>query len=329
MSNLEKHSLEELEQALYRKKRTLRQQRLERLKEQGRVVDTADLAPPPISPPLPRPADVATGAVRRYTTTPPEAVPAEANARWRLNWRWLSNALLVLVEIGAVIGLVAVLVSLYQSVQELNVDAALAQQQAVAGNVAAVPTPTRPPLINAVVLPTGHRPPVAGRPPQPGEAGDIPEHLQPLLAAYVPPPLPTPSAEQPRLISIPAIGVNDPVVPGDDWEQLKKGVGHHIGSAMPGQLGNLVLSAHNDIYGEIFRHLDKLSPGDEVVVGTGRESYTYVVSEIQVVNPTDVWVMEPTNHASLTLISCYPYLINNKRIVVFGELVETGPGLDG
>ena len=87
----------------------------------------------------------------------------------------------------------------------------------------------------------------------------------------------------------------------------------------------MVLSAHNDIYGEIFRHLDKLAPGDEVVVSTSRQSYTYVVNEIRVVDPTDVWVMDPTEHASLTLISCYPYLINNKRIVVFADLVDVVP----
>lgn len=321
MNRLDKLSVEELEQALYRKKRALRQRRLQRLKEQGRVVDAADLAPPNPTPQLVRPSAMPTGAIRRYSSAPTPTAD-ETPSRWRLNWRWVSNVLLVLVEIGAVVGLVAVLVSLYSTVRDLNADSAAAQGQVANAGLAAVPTPTRPPLITAVVLPTGHRPPVAGRPPQPGEAGEIPEHLQPLLAAYVPPPLPTPSAEQPRLISIGTIGVNAPVVQGDDWEQLKKGVGHHIGSAQPGQLGNVVLSAHNDIYGEIFRHLDKLAPGDEVTISTGSTNYTYVVNEIQVVNPTEVWVMEPTDHASLTLISCYPYLINNKRIVVFAELVE-------
>ena len=84
----------------------------------------------------------------------------------------------------------------------------------------------------------------------------------------------------------------------------------------------MVLSAHNDIYGEIFRHLDKLDVGDEVVVSTAQQSYTYVINEIRVVEPTAVEVMAPTEHASLTLISCYPYLVNNKRIVVFADLVE-------
>ena len=45
----------------------------------------------------------------------------------------------------------------------------------------------------------------------------------------------------------------------------------------------------------------------------------------QVVEPTDVWVMAPTNHASTTLISCYPYLVNNKRIVIFADLAAPNP----
>lgn len=85
----------------------------------------------------------------------------------------------------------------------------------------------------------------------------------------------------------------------------------------------MVLSAHNDIYGEIFRHLDKLSPGDEIIVSTERQSYTYIVRKIQVVDPTDVWVMAPTDYASTTLISCYPYQVNNKRIVIFADLAAS------
>ena len=107
---------------------------------------------------------------------------------------------------------------------------------------------------------------------------------------------------------------------GDGWEQLKKGVGQHIGTANPGDQGNLVLSAHNDIFGEIFRHLDQLEPGDEVVVYTSQGAYVYTVTRTKVVEPTDVSVMDPTTDPSITLVSCYPYLIDDQRIVVQGRL---------
>jgi sortase A len=113
-----------------------------------------------------------------------------------------------------------------------------------------------------------------------------------------------------------------PVVQGDGWEQLKKGVAQHIGSSDPGVSGNLVLSAHNDIFGELFRDLDRLQPGDEIVVSTATREYVYRVTGLRIVEPTEVSVMEPTSNATITLISCYPYLIDTQRIVVFAVLTE-------
>src|SRR5690606_13792916 len=103
---------------------------------------------------------------------------------------------------------------------------------------------------------------------------------------------------------------------------LKRGVGQHLGSANPGENGNLVLSGHNDIYGEVFRHLDRLQPGDEIVVFSAQNSYTYTITGRLLVAPTFVEVMFPTSNASITLISCYPYMINTQRIIIQGELTR-------
>jgi sortase A len=328
---VEQLSVDELQQALYRKKRAARHSRRQRLRQQGRVLDMADLTPPE-PPPLPqsRPQAQPSGALRLYaladganvdsqTETNIAEKTAVSNSTPPAPWRRALNKLLLMVEVVAVVGLLIVVYSLWQTTQELNQELAAAQR--VEGQSLALPTPTATPVIGVVVLPSGHKPPVDGRSPEPGEAGDIPTHLLPAVNAYQPPPIPTPGPEQARRIQIPAIDVDSVIVQGDDWEQLKKGVGHHIGSAQPGQNGNLVLSAHNDIFGEIFRHLDKLAPGDEVIVSTEVRSYTYVIRKIEVVEPTDVWVMAPTEHASTTLISCYPYRVNTQRIVVFADLV--------
>ena len=111
-----------------------------------------------------------------------------------------------------------------------------------------------------------------------------------------------------------------PVVQGDGWEQLKKGVGQSVGSVNPGQTGNIILSAHNDVYGELFRYLDKLAPGDQVVLYTQQRQYTYIVDRTAVVEPTAVEVMASTGSPTVTLISCYPYLVDKQRIVVFARL---------
>lgn len=192
-----------------------------------------------------------------------------------------------------------------------------AQAVMQAGVVTQAPTPS----ITAVVLPGGHTPPNAAGGAQFNEA-EIPEHLRPLVQAPQPISIPpTPGPRQAVRIQISSIGVDAAVVRGDSWEQLKKGVGQQLGTTDPGQAGNLVLSAHNDIFGEIFRSLDKLQPGDTVTLQTTVEKFNYRITGSQVVEPTDVRVLSSTTAPTLTLISCYPYLVDNKRIVVFAELV--------
>jgi sortase A len=320
-------SVEELEQLLYLKKRAARRKRLRRLKAEGRVVEVDGLPPPDewltefVSEEYDRGEGVDSEALG--TAFGLDDWETEAGEEPRIRWRWVANKVLLLVEIAVVVGLVALALTVWGTTRELNREIAEVQEAQSAS--LALPTPTATPVIGIVVLPSGHKPPVEGRPPEPGEAGYIPDHLLPIIDSYVPPPIPTPGPEQARRVEIPAIGVDKPIVQGDEWQELKKGVGQHVGSALPGALGNLVLSAHNDIYGEIFRNLDKLGPGDEIVVSTERRSFRYVVREIQIVEPTDVWVMGPTDHSSATLISCYPYLVNNKRIVIFADLADAGP----
>jgi len=181
-------------------------------------------------------------------------------------------------------------------------------------------TPTSTPLITAVILPGGHTPPSASGGAQFNEA-EIPEHLRPLVQSLANLPVPTPGPQQAIQIDVPAIAVHNwPIVQGDGWEQLKKGVGQHVGSADPGQNGNVVLAGHDDVFGEVFRNLDKLQPGDQIVLYTMQQQYTYLVTETRIVEPGQVDVMNSTSDPTVTLISCYPYMVDNKRIVVFAKL---------
>ena len=321
-------SVEELERLLYLKKHSQRRERLQRLKGEGRVVEIAGLPPPhPKPPPLARPAATPAGALKRMVLQSDAALEETAQGngsvegekrKRRIPWRAIANRVLLLVEIAAVAGFLWAIYSLWDTRSELNQE--LEQVQRAEAAAVALPTPTATPVIDLVVLPGGHKPPVEGRAPEPGEAGYIPAHLLPAVNNYVPPPVPTPGPEQARRIQVPAINVDSSIYQGQDWEQLRRGVGQYIGSAAPGRPGNLVLAAHNDIYGEIFRHLDQLERGDEIIISSERQPYTYVVRETIIVEPTETWVMEPTEHASATLISCYPYLVNSKRIIIFADL---------
>jgi len=222
---------------------------------------------------------------------------------------WLDR-LLFAVEALAVLALLGLLLNGAAVFRRLNQEVSAAIR---------LPTLAPTPLINAVVLPEGHTPPTASGGAQPNQA-EIPPQLRPLVQSLANLPVPTPASEQAVRIQVPAIGVDAPVVQGDGWEQLKKGVAQHIGTPNPGENGNIVLSGHNDVFGEVFRDLDRLKPGDLVVLFTAQRQYTYVITGTRIVMPTQVEVMDPTPNPTLTLISCHPYLVDNHRIVVSAVL---------
>jgi len=291
-------SAEELRRLLLEKRRGSRQQRLERFRRTGRAVS---LAP-----------DLPADALDEWHTQPAEegqSSGADGPAP-RSQRRRVLDGLLLGVEVLAVIGLAGILFNGFGLLRTLN-------QEVVSALAQDTLTPT--PLITAVVLPSGHTPPTSPGGAQPNDA-EIPEHLRPLVQSLANLPVPTAGPQQAVRIQIPAIGVDAPIVQGDGWEQLKKGVGQHVGSADPGQNGNAVFSAHDDVFGEIFRDLDQLKPGDQIVVFTTQQQYVYVITGSQIVPPTQVEVMNPTSDATVTLITCYPYMVDTKRIVVFAKL---------
>ncbi len=293
----EELSVEELERLLLLKKREERAQRLRRLASEGRVVQpvepTVAPAPAPVQPAQPQPQ---------------EPAKPETRSPRRLDMKRIREQLLLAVEILALVGLLVILAGTFLNLQELNRDV-------VEASGSNRPTPTATALIEVRVLPGGHEPPVPGREP-------VPAQYQHLVSPEVAVPIPTPGPEQPTRIVIPAINVDARVVEGDGWEQLKKGAGHHIGSANPGERGNCVISAHNDIYGEIFRDLHKLELEDEIIVYAGSQPYRYKVVAKRIIEPTQVEVMDPTPDPILTLITCYPYRIDTHRIVVIAALVQ-------
>ncbi len=219
---------------------------------------------------------------------------------------------LLAIEISAVLGLIFVFTSGWNSLNALN--------EQVASFFIEAPTSSPTPFLSPVVLPSGHTAPQEGQASSPNIA-EIPAHLRPQAQSYSAAILvPTPGPQQARRIQIDSLDVSAPIVQGDDWESLKRGVGQHIGSANPGEIGNLVLSGHNDIFGEIFRHLDQLNEGDEILVHTDGSTFSYMVTSTFLVSPTQVDVLNPSPDATLTLISCYPYLVDNQRIIIQAAL---------
>jgi len=122
-------------------------------------------------------------------------------------------------------------------------------------------------------------------------------------------------------LAIPKIGVEMTMYEGIRLTTLDFGPGHWPGSAMPGQNGNVVVAGHRTSKHRVFRDVDQLVEGDEIVFTDDQGSHTYAVRSIEVVEPTAVWIVEPTDTPTATLFACHPPGSTAQRIVVFADLV--------
>ncbi|MBI5960191.1 MAG: sortase [Chloroflexi bacterium] len=354
-------SIEELERILVIRKRELRQERLRRMDAQGRRLSAPlpveDLPPelPPqqhesaedVPPPEPPSSYDITGDVPRFEddlefedrrkkqeTKRAPVVPVSRDARGRVSRpRAAWDKILLAVEVVGVIGIIAVLVGggYLLIIENDRIDAlaeksAGVQREAEAMRITPTPAPELRVQLSDYVLPGGHySPDIAGEAFNPDE---LPASIRPAAIAQLTAPQAaraTPQSSSPVHIEIttPRVKVNASIYGGDDWFTLQRGVGHYLGSASPGENANMVLSAHNDIYGEIFRDIQYLEPGDEVrIQANNNRWYTYVVFEKRVVAHTEVSVMAPGNQPIVTLITCHPYRVDDKRMVVHARLKQ-------
>ena len=105
-------------------------------------------------------------------------------------------------------------------------------------------------------------------------------------------------------IEIPRLGVSGIIQEGADDDTLRVAVGHIPGTALPGPTGNVALAAHRYGY---FKGLRYVRKGDEITVTTPGGAFHYAVDHIQIVEITDVEVLDPTVEPTLTLVTCYPF----------------------
>ncbi len=123
-------------------------------------------------------------------------------------------------------------------------------------------------------------------------------------------------------LDIPRIGLSVMVTEGTDETRLRLGAGHLIGSALPGEAGNVVVAAHRDTF---FRSLRDIRAGDLIDLTSPEGTYHYRVEWARVVSPTDTQALDSTPAASLTLVTCYPFSYIGsapKRFVVRASILE-------
>ncbi|GHB24766.1 class E sortase [Streptomyces viridiviolaceus] len=147
------------------------------------------------------------------------------------------------------------------------------------------------------------------------------------------------------LLHIPKLDVVVPIAEGIDSKKvLDRGmVGHYaegaLKTAMPdAKTGNFGLAGHRNTHGEPFRYINKLQPGDPIVVETQDEYFVYKMASIlPVTSPSNVSVLDPVPEQSgftgpgryITLTTCTPEFTSKYRMIVWGKMVEERPRSKG
>jgi sortase A len=126
------------------------------------------------------------------------------------------------------------------------------------------------------------------------------------------------------VLRIPRLGLEVPVLEGNDDLTMNRAAGHIPGTALPGQPGNVAIAGHRDGF---FRPLKDIAAGDRIDLDRpGGQVDHYTVQDLRIVQPSDTSALQPTAGPALTLVTCYPFHFVGsapQRFVVRATLVST------
>ncbi len=191
---------------------------------------------------------------------------------------------------------------------------------------AAIVVPTATPTLNTA-LTSGYSAAARFTQPAPSVGGGGTNTVDQALAPQLLPGSTAAHDPKPQRLRIPAIGADMSVYEvyliDGEWQVAEYAAGYHHGSALPGTIGNSVISGHAGLRGAVFKDLAQLKPGDSVLIETHGWSYTYRVRSLTSVWPYQVEVMDPTPSPVLTLITCTNW--DTQRLIVVADLVDARP----
>lgn len=124
------------------------------------------------------------------------------------------------------------------------------------------------------------------------------------------------------ILRIPSIDSENPVREGVSMGVLEDALGHEEDTAYIGAKGNCVIAGHRNYnFGQFFNRLDEVQVNDLIYVDTAKQTFSYLVTDIKVVEPTDLSVLDPTDEEILTLYTCTPIYIATHRLVITAERI--------
>jgi sortase A len=123
-------------------------------------------------------------------------------------------------------------------------------------------------------------------------------------------------------IKIPRIGLDDVVVEGTDTATLQKGPGRYPETAFPGQGETIGIAGHRTTYLAPFRRINEIEDGDEITLEMPYGSFTYVVEKHEIVDPSQVEIVDNVGYERLVITACHPLYSAAQRWAVFAKLEE-------
>jgi sortase A len=139
----------------------------------------------------------------------------------------------------------------------------------------------------------------------------LPQPEDPPLDPYEP----TPEVRH-GTVEIPAIGLSQPLFEGVSLTAINRGPSHWPGTAMPGQLGNVVVAGHRTTYTRPFWDVQALQPGDQLIFAMADGSrHVYALERLEIVDPMAVHIVDQTHEYRATIFACHPRGSARQRIV--------------
>ena len=126
-------------------------------------------------------------------------------------------------------------------------------------------------------------------------------------------------------LNIAAMDLDVVIVQGTDTSSLQKGPGHYPETAFPGQGKTIGIAGHRTTYLAPFRNIDDVADGDEITLEMPYGTFTYTVEKHQIVEPSQVEIVDNVGYERLVLTACHPLYSAAQRWAVFARLSDVAP----